>query len=135
MAAAPFVIKALMELMQGAAENRKANQARSGLRRGEREMMEDTRARVEGLRFRGDQFLAQKKVNFLKNGVQLAGSPLIALAEDEKRIKEEISAVERAAEAEASQSKKARRQLRRSGRLALLGGGIAAAGSLSKAKD
>ncbi len=128
-----LLLQAAINLAQAAGKNASIAQERRGLRRFERQTVEDARASVENLRLAGDKFLAQKSINFLKNGVRLEGSPLLALTEDEKAIKAEIAALERRADAEARASRKARKRLRRSGRLALLTGGLAASVKATKA--
>jgi len=128
MAAWAAIIQAALKAAEGGIKNAADNAARGGLRRQERQMSEDNRSTTELLRHRGDQFLAEKKVAYLKNGVSLEGSPLLAMEADEAAIKAEIDAANRRFEAEIGESRKARKRLRRRGRMSLLGLSAAAYG-------
>lgn len=81
----------------------------------------------------GRQFIKNQKLAFLKNGVTLAGSPLLVLEETTRIKQEEVNATVRRGNAQSRFYAAQADIARRGGRASLIsgiGGGVASAGSM-----
>lgn len=89
--------------------------------RGRMAMME---AEAEARRYReqGTRFKAHQKLAYLKNGVQISGSPLDALNDTELTIRENMAAIRAAGASRASEYNSAAAQARLGGRVSFLQG-------------
>ena len=124
----PLVVAAVLKALEGAARSiqtfQESRDQASSLKRQSRGIMLDAATETKRIREEGDYFKAQQSLSFLKSGVSLEGSPLLALEETENEVKRQIDFINMAAQGQASQLRKARKKVQRSGRMALLTGGL-----------
>jgi hypothetical protein len=120
--AALYGVSAGLQILQGfygsMAADAQASQAESRARM----LRMETEAEIDRYRIQGTQFKAKQKLAYLKNGVQLSGSPLDVLNDTELTIRENISAMRASGEAQAQDLQGQAASLRLGGRAAFLGG-------------
>ena len=113
-------------------QEKKAADAEANLIEQEGRLVADE-AQAEAQRVANDRrkFRKKQKVAFLKNGISLAGSPLLVIDETIRESQAEVNSIARRGTAQARLAFARAAQTRTAGRVALLGGFFSAAGSLA----
>ena len=124
------LISATSKIVKGIQENKAAKAEallieEQGALQQQEAVTEAQRQATESRKFRKKQ-----KVAFLKNGITLAGSPLLVIEETRRESQEEVNATVRRGNAQASLAFQQAAMTRNSGRAALLGGIFGAAGTV-----
>ena len=124
-------ISATGSIVQGIQQNRAAKAEADLLE--EQGLIQQEEAVAEAQRIANDRrkFRKKQKIAFIKNGVTLAGSPLLVLEETRRESQEEVDAIVRRGRAQAALAFQQAALTRGSGRAALLGGIFGAATSLA----
>lgn len=122
------VVSAAGSIIQGFQEKKAADAEASLLE--EQGVLQAQEAQDEAIRVANDRrkFRKSQKLAYLKNGVSLAGSPLLVLETTRAESQAEVNSIARRGTAQASLAFANAAQTRTAGRVALLGGFFSAAG-------
>lgn len=125
------VVSAAGDIVQGFQQKRAADAEADLLEQQGRLQAEEAQAEAQRVADERRKFRKQQKLAFLKNGIVLAGSPLLVLETTRRESQAEVNAIARRGSAQAKLSFANAAQTRTAGRNALLGGFFNAAGTVA----
>ena len=127
-------LQGFLQLMSGFEANRQERIEAKAIRKQGARALEEAREDARRQRIEGRKFGARQKLAFLKSGVSLEGSPLLALAETKKEISTRSDRIESAGGSRFQFARTKAKLGRARGRSAMIGSSAQAAGSFSEAQ-
>lgn len=115
------IIQAITSRAAGIESQRASKREARAIKKQGAKTAEEARVASERELQEGERFQARQKLSFLKSGVSLEGSPLLALAETEEEFKTRAAATKAAGEARFQLARDRAKNLRIRGRAAILG--------------
>lgn len=121
LAVATIATTAVGTIVSGVQANKAAKQEASLIEEQGRIARAESEVEAARVKKENDKFIARQKLSFLKNGVSLAGSPLLVLGESQEESNKEVKAIQDRGVSQQTLAQRRAKITRNQGRSSLIG--------------